>query len=77
MGLIRLLILIAIIWLIVVIAKRLLASGRRLSEERQARIAEAQNMVRCEACGLHVPEDEAIREGPHRYCSESHRDGAR
>ena len=75
MGLIRLLILIAIIWLLVIVVRRLLASGQHVAEKRQARLAE--NMVRCELCGLHVPEKEAVRRGTHLYCSESHRDTAR
>lgn len=75
MGLIRLLIIIAIVWLLVIAVRRLLASGKRVADKRQERLTE--NMVRCEVCGLHVPEKEAVREGSHQYCSESHRDTAR
>lgn len=30
-------------------------------------------MVRCRHCGLHIPENEAIRDGGAVYCSEEHR----
>lgn len=32
-----------------------------------------QKMVRCEVCGLHVPEDEALSVEGRHYCSEEHR----
>lgn len=35
--------------------------------------AESENMMRCELCGLHFPEHEAVREGEHVFCSEQHR----
>ena len=30
------------------------------------------NMVRCVSCGLHVPEDEAIKQGDNIFCSLKH-----
>ncbi|WP_419634175.1 PP0621 family protein, partial [Thiolapillus sp.] len=30
------------------------------------------NMVSCDYCGLHVPEDECIRQNGHNYCSREH-----
>lgn len=75
MGLVRLLLIIAIVWLVLVLARRLLDSGRRIAEQRKPRLTE--NMVRCERCGLHVPESEAVRRDGHNYCSPAHRDAAR
>ncbi|MCG5534505.1 PP0621 family protein [Ectothiorhodospira mobilis] len=33
----------------------------------------SRRMVRCDYCGLHVPEEEAVRDGDRAYCSEDHR----
>ncbi|APZ43955.1 PP0621 family protein [Acidihalobacter ferrooxydans] len=33
----------------------------------------AEDAVRCEYCGVHLPASEAIRVGTHPYCSEAHR----
>ena len=32
----------------------------------------AKNMVACEFCGLHIPEDECIKDNGHTYCSREH-----
>lgn len=54
------------------------ARGRRKTPTRPARgkprIAPPQNMVACARCGVHLPENEALREGPHCYCCAAHRD---
>jgi uncharacterized protein len=34
---------------------------------------QAIEMVRCAYCGVHLPVDEAVRDGAARYCSEAHR----
>lgn len=39
----------------------------------RAKDAKGENMMRCELCGLHVPEREAVREGSHVFCGEQHR----
>ncbi len=39
----------------------------------QARPTQA---VKCELCGLHVPEHEAIRRDNHSYCCQDHADKA-
>ena len=31
-------------------------------------------MVRCNQCGMYLPEEEALRSGEHWYCSREHRD---
>ncbi len=72
MGLIRLLALIFIIWLVIHYAKRLYANHtKHQSPKKPGEIAQ---MVRCEKCGLHIPEDEAIMDQEHYYCSVEHRD---
>ena len=34
---------------------------------------QAQDMVRCAHCGVHLPQHESILAGDQRYCSEAHR----
>ena len=34
---------------------------------------QAQDMVRCAHCGVHLPQHESILVGDQRYCSEAHR----
>lgn len=68
----RTLVLIIAVALVVIIVKRWLtqASGQRSPRPRPER---PQRMVRCQHCGLHVPEGEAIADGGRFYCSEEHR----
>lgn len=37
---------------------------------------QAQAMVSCAACGLHLPRQEALPKGERYYCCEEHRRGA-
>ncbi|MFP4160722.1 MAG: PP0621 family protein [Ectothiorhodospira sp.] len=32
----------------------------------------SRRMVRCDYCGLHVPEEEAVHDGNRAYCSADH-----
>ncbi len=34
---------------------------------------DAAPMVRCAQCGVHVPRDRALSQGPQWYCTEAHR----
>lgn len=72
MGLFRLLALIFIVWLVIHFAKRLLATGKRTATPGKKEVIA--NMVRCEFCGLHIPEKEAIQTGEQYFCSKAHRD---
>lgn len=44
---------------------------RSLQDKRQTPAPPA-HMVRCAHCGLHVPEDEAVKADGRDYCSEEH-----
>lgn len=72
----RYLILILAIFLLVYIARMLLSSRakhRTVQEQPQPRPRRrVSNMVRCEQCGLHLPEKEAIRRHGHSFCSREH-----
>jgi uncharacterized protein len=64
----RLLFLVAIVALIYLLLK----SYRRASR-RPVAPDEAEDMVRCAQCGVHLPKGESIAAGGQHYCSEAHR----
>lgn len=62
------LLLIAIaIWLIIVILKRYRASMQRPSAPPQA-----EDMVQCDTCGLHLPKGDSLFRNDKYYCSNAH-----
>ena len=71
MGLFRLILLLAIVWLVLGLVRRLRQGpARPPSAERP----QSTHMVRCDRCGVYVPEGEAVRARGHVYCSAAHRD---
>jgi len=71
MGIFRLIILGLLIWLGFRLYKRFFAK-KSVASDNKARIAD--NMVRCKHCGIHVPENEALRKGEDFYCCKNHLD---
>ncbi|MBI5006387.1 MAG: hypothetical protein HZB95_04600 [Nitrosomonadales bacterium] len=67
----RLLFLLAVI----VVVFLLLRAYRRKAPRQQdaAAEAEAEEMVRCAKCGVHLPKSESILAGGNFYCSDAHR----
>ena len=63
----RILILIAIGLLLYIIITTLLRKAK--AEDEQARM---EKIVRCEQCGLHISEHEAIQQNHHYFCSTQH-----
>mgnify|MGYP006279595459 CR=1 FL=1 len=72
MNLIRLIAIALVIWIVITLWRRSRQS-RQVRRERRPRVTA---MARCDYCGLHIPEHEAIRSGEARYCSTEHRDAA-
>lgn len=74
MGLIRLLIVAALIWLVWRVLRQTLLGGPRQdtppSDEHRP---QSQKMVRCAWCQVHTPETQALRLEQHHFCSEDHR----
>ena len=69
MGLFRLLLIIALVWL----AWRLLSKtllGKRQSTRDN--LEAPRRMVRCAQCGLHVPESESVEQQGNHFCSQAH-----
>ncbi len=55
------------LWIVLTLLKhRRSVSGPAHPPEKSA------NMVRCEICGVHLPEHEAIRSNRLHYCCEAH-----
>lgn len=72
MNLLRLLIIVAIVWLII----HLYRSSRQRSLMRHdppPTQPVERNMVRCGHCGIHLPREEALADEESYYCSEEHR----
>lgn len=67
-----------IFWLLIAAAAYLGYRWWRIKEQRAvARDApdrpQVEAMVRCEVCGLNVPQSDAVGAGGHWYCGEAHR----
>lgn len=70
MGLLRLLLLV----ILGVLLYRMLRNwnARRMSRRPPASQDQGK-MLACEHCGLYFPEQDAVRDGGHVYCSDAHR----
>ncbi|SIT66722.1 uncharacterized protein SAMN05216526_0677 [Ectothiorhodosinus mongolicus] len=55
---------------------RLLLRTPKTPRPQQAPKVTSRRMLRCDHCGLHVPENEAVREGNKHFCCPDHRDMA-
>ncbi|MDZ7662345.1 PP0621 family protein [Thiohalophilus sp.] len=75
-GLLRVIVLALLIWLVIRLYQRFkaLARARSTNSSKPGRPVEnpVENMVRCEQCGTHVPEKEALKRDGHYYCSRAH-----
>lgn len=49
------------------------ADGGRAAAEDSRRVLDAEQMVACAHCGLHVPESESVRGSGEFFCSDEHR----
>lgn len=72
MGLIRLLIIAALIYLIWRVVKGLLSERRRRDNNTRGAGPLSQKMVKCHQCGVHVPEREAFQHNNLAFCSQDH-----
>lgn len=66
----RLVLLLAIIAVVILVYRWL--KPARGNVRRRTRALPKQ-MLRCDYCGLHVPEEEALRVDGRNYCSEEHK----
>lgn len=75
MGLIRLLIVAALIWLVWRVLKQVLLGAAKQQDAPPAdeQKPQSQKMVRCDWCQVYTPEIQAIRLEQHHFCCEDHR----
>ncbi|HKJ76077.1 MAG TPA: PP0621 family protein [Gammaproteobacteria bacterium] len=73
MNLIRLIAIALVIWITITLWRRHVQSRKVRKSSRRPRVTA---MVRCDHCGVHVPQQEAVRSGDRSYCSREHRDAA-
>ncbi len=66
----RILLLIAIGLLLYVIISHLVRKSRL--EKLSAPDTNSQKMVKCSHCGIHVSEQEALKQGDNYFCSQQH-----
>jgi uncharacterized protein len=71
MPIFRGLLLLAAVWLAVVVARQLYRSYQRQRMNRPQTPARPlpTRVVRCQQCGVHIPETEAIANGDRYFCS--------
>lgn len=69
----RTLVIIIVLALIVMIAKRLLQRPQR-PQTPVKRHQKNEHMVQCASCGTYIPEQEAIQRAGRYYCSQTHLD---
>lgn len=74
MNLIRLLIIAAVIWILYRMIQTRLRSRKSVSQKPDTRAIET--VVKCDYCGLHIPEEEAVRKDGKSYCSRQHLESA-
>lgn len=65
---IRLIVIALIIYLSLKIFKRWAANKKNQTQQKTLE----KDMVRCEICQLHVPENEALQQNGKYYCSQKH-----
>lgn len=74
MGLIKLMMLVALVIGLVILWRRFKAW--KISSQQRPRSGSANPplMVRCAKCQLHLPQDQALRVNDQWYCCDAHRD---
>jgi uncharacterized protein len=68
----RLLLILILIAIVILALRRLKRSASRPNVRKETATG---RMVQCAACGLYLPEQEALMHQGKYYCSQSHRDG--
>ncbi|HBC20000.1 MAG TPA: hypothetical protein DC022_14935 [Alcanivorax sp.] len=72
MGLIRLLVIAALVYLAWRVVKNLLSQANRRDSSDSGNGQDAQAMLKCAQCGVHVPAPEAFTHNGLHFCSQKH-----
>lgn len=59
--------------IVVYVAFRWWQRSQQRVKQRQRPAAISETMVRCDHCGINVPESEAVQAGARRFCTVEHR----
>ncbi|MGE0081741.1 MAG: PP0621 family protein [Thiohalomonadaceae bacterium] len=68
MNLMRLLLLLALAWLVYKLVLRPWADARRMQRHAPRQV----QAVRCAHCGMHVPAQDTVQRGGHAFCCDEH-----
>lgn len=71
MSLIRLIVIALIVYLVIQIFKRWAANKKRNASPSMDK---QKNMVKCDVCQLHIPEEDALQRDNKYFCSQAHLD---
>ena len=75
MGLIRLIIFALVIWMLWRVVKNFQTSQSKKDNKENTRgEIEQSNMVLCQFCSVHVPEQDAVRHEKQWFCSDRHKE---
>ena len=66
----RTLVIIIVLALVIMIARRLLAKPKTPVKHKST----SEHMVQCANCGIYIPEQEALQRAERYYCSQAHLD---
>jgi uncharacterized protein len=72
-GLGRILVLVALIFVGLLLFRSLVGGGARRRSSRSAKPPVSEKVLACRVCGLHVPESEGVMSADRFYCCEDHR----
>lgn len=70
----RIIFVLAALAVIALIVRKLLASAEPQPRPDKSKPKPLTDMVRCETCGVHLPVNEAIKQGEHHFCSLEHKE---
>jgi uncharacterized protein len=76
MGLIRFLLLLLVVGALLFMVKNY-ARKQEIRGRREPERLSGGRIVRCKHCSIHLPEQEALREGDDWFCSQAHRQASR
>ena len=74
MRIIQLIAIVIVFWLLIRMLRHWYESTKGKSVPSDKQKASIDSVVKCEECGLHIPEKEAIRDDNLFFCSHEHRD---
>ncbi len=72
MNLFRLLIIVGIVWIAYQIYRNWKSKNQLIARQHK-KDSDIKNMVQCAKCGVHLPEQEAVKSSDDFFCCEEHK----